>query len=192
MENLALIIRPFLLFSFFLHWLPPIYSFCPHAHRFAILGPTFHCRPSWICHPKWSCYYRCKWSSRYRGSVITWLFLDPSCVCNITVEARKMAWWKLGTFKDRSPLTMITLFNSMVSSKLECCCPVWDPPNITDIQRQFTRRIIVCKDLNYWQRLNKLKLISFQRRGERYSIIQVWKIYNIMPHSHQSCQRADQ
>ena len=95
-----------------------------------------------------------------------------------------MAAWVLGTFKDRSPLTMLTLFKFMVRTKLEYCCPVWDPPKITDIQnienvqRQFTRRIIGCKDLDYWQRLKKLKLMSLQRRRERYSIIQVWKIYN--------------
>ena len=96
-------------------------------------------------------------------------------VCNITADARKMAAWVLGTFKDRSPLTMLTLFKSMVRSKLEYCCPVWDPPKITDIQnienvqRQFTRRITGCKNLDYWQRLKKLKLMSLQRRRERYS-----------------------
>ncbi len=100
----------------------------------------------------------------------------------IAVEARRKASWVLGTFQDRSPLTMITLFKSLVRSKLEYCCPVWDPSKIGDIQtlenvqRQFTRRIAGCKDLDYWGRLKKLGIISLQRRRERYSIIQVWKI----------------
>ena len=95
-----------------------------------------------------------------------------------------MAAWVLGTFRDRSALTMTTLYKSMVRSKLEYCCPVWDPPKITDIQaietvqRQFTRRISGLKDLDYWERLKKLKIMSLQRRRERYSIIQVWKILN--------------
>ncbi|KAL5272769.1 hypothetical protein ACHWQZ_G000816 [Mnemiopsis leidyi] len=32
--------------------------------------------------------------------------------------------------------------------------------------------------LDYWQRLEKLKLLSLQRRRERYSIIHVWKMLN--------------
>jgi hypothetical protein len=102
----------------------------------------------------------------------------------IAAEAGKMAAWVLGTFRDRSALTMTTLYKSMVRSKLEYCCPVWDPPKITDIQaietvqRQFTRRISGLKDLDYWERLKKLKIMSLQRRRERYSIIQVWKILN--------------
>ena len=99
-------------------------------------------------------------------------------------QANKMASWVLSAFRDRSQLTMLTLFKSMVRSKLEYCCPLWDPPKIADIQsiegvqRQFTRRIAGCKDLDYWDRLKKLKLMSLQRRRERYSIIQIWKIYN--------------
>ena len=103
-------------------------------------------------------------------------------VCQVTAGARKMAAWVFGAFKDRSPLPMITLFKSMVRSKLEYCCPVWDPSKIGDIQaieniqRQFTRKILGCKDLDYWDRLKKLRLMSLQRRRERYSIIQTWKI----------------
>ena len=35
-----------------------------------------------------------------------------------------------------------------------------------------------CRDLQYWVRLKKLKLMSLRRRRERYSIIHVWKILN--------------
>ena len=45
-------------------------------------------------------------------------------------------------------------------------------------ERSFTRKISGCRDLQYWGRLKKLKLMSFQRRRERYSIIHVWKILN--------------
>ena len=79
---------------------------------------------------------------------------------------------------------MLTLYKTMVRSKLEYCCPVWNPAGITDIQnlesvqRSFTNKISGCKDLHYWDRLKKLKLMSLQRRRERYCIVHVWKIFN--------------
>ena len=79
---------------------------------------------------------------------------------------------------------MLTLYKTMVRSKLEYCCPVWNPAGITDIQklesvqRSFTNKISGCKDLHYWDRLKKLKLMSLQRRRERYRIVHVWKILN--------------
>ncbi|KAL5270058.1 hypothetical protein ACHWQZ_G003517 [Mnemiopsis leidyi] len=103
-------------------------------------------------------------------------------------SARKMASWILGAFRDRSALTTMTLFKSLVRSKLEYCCLVWSPTKITEIQtlenveREFTRRIVGMKDSSYWERLKKLKLISLQRRRERYIIIHTWKIMkNMVP-----------
>ena len=99
-------------------------------------------------------------------------------------SASKMAAWILSVFKDRSPLLMLTLFKSMVRSILEYCCAVWDPNKVGDIQsleavqRHFTKRVAGCSDLDYWERLKKLKMLSLQRRRERYRIIHVWKILN--------------
>ena len=79
---------------------------------------------------------------------------------------------------------MITLFKSLVRSKVEYCCPLWNPSKITDIQtleniqKQFTKKILGFNDFDYWTRLKKLKLLSLQRRRERYTIIHVWKIVN--------------
>ena len=98
--------------------------------------------------------------------------------------ARTMAAWVLSVFSNRSPFLMITLFKTMVRSKLEYCCPVWNPHKISDIkaieniQRNFTRRINGCQDLDYWARLRKLGIMSLQRRRERYIIIHTWKILN--------------
>ena len=102
----------------------------------------------------------------------------------MTTEARKMAAWTLGAFRDRSMLTMMTLFKSLVRSKLEYCCPLWNPSKISDIQtienvqKQFTKKINGLQELDYWERLFRLKLLSLQRRRERYSIIHVWKMYH--------------
>ncbi len=81
-------------------------------------------------------------------------------------------------------LTMTSPFKSLVRSKLEYCCPLWDPSKISDIQtienvqKQFTRKICGLSALNYWERLRKLNLLSLQRRRERYTIIHTWKILN--------------
>ena len=99
-------------------------------------------------------------------------------------EARKMAAWALSAFRDSSPTVMLTLYISMVCSKLEYCCPVWNPTSINEIQKleaiqqSFTKKIVGCKELHYWDRLKKLKLLSLQRRRERYCIVHVWKILN--------------
>ena len=105
-------------------------------------------------------------------------------ISQMLIAARKGTAWVLSVFRSRSPLLMLTLFKTMVRSKLEYCCPVWDPVKIEDIQaieniqRNFTRRISSCRDLRYWKRLKRLQLMSLQRRRERYIIIHTWKIIN--------------
>ena len=95
-----------------------------------------------------------------------------------------MAAWALRAFKDRSVTTMLTLYKSLIRCKVEYCSPLWSPYKIGDIQaleniqRQFTRRIENMAQYDYWERLEKLRLMSLQRRRERYSIIHMWKIHN--------------
>lgn len=100
----------------------------------------------------------------------------------IAAKARQKAGWVLSVFHTRSPLIMLTLYKSMVRSLLEYCSPLWNPKNIGDIQtlegvqRTFTSRIAGCYELDYWERLQKLSLMSLQRRRERYIILHMWKI----------------
>ena len=104
---------------------------------------------------------------------------------NIMIKnARTIASWVLGVFKDRSKDVMLQLYKSLIRSRVEYSCPLWDPSKVGDIQtiegiqREFTRRIAGMSNLTYWERLGHLKLQSLQRRRERYSIIHVWKILN--------------
>ena len=47
---------------------------------------------------------------------------------------------------------------------------------IEKVLRDFSRKIPDLRELNYWQRLQRLAMNSEQRRFERYQIIYVWKI----------------
>ena len=122
----------------------------------------------------------------------------------ITCKARATAAWVFSVFRTRDTVTMITLYKSLVRSLLEYCCPLWNPRKVTDIQllegvqRTFTSKIRSVKHLNYWDRLRALKLMSLQRRRERYIILQMWKVlHNACPNDldikfHQSTRHGCQ
>ena len=97
-------------------------------------------------------------------------------------KAREMCSWILRTFKSRSPVVMKTLWKSLVLPILDYCSQLWCPiragqiKQLEEIQQSFTRKIRLDEQLDYWERLNFLKINSLQRRRERYRIIYVWKI----------------
>ena len=103
-------------------------------------------------------------------------------ISSITCKARSVAAWVLSVFSTRDKETMLTLYKSLVRSLLEYSCPLWNPKKVSDIQqleavqKTFTKRIWGIQDLDYWQRLKSLKLMSLQRRRERYVIVHMWKI----------------
>ena len=63
-------------------------------------------------------------------------------------KARQMSSWVLGVFSDRSKPVMLQLYKTLIRSRVEYCCPLWNPSKISDIQtlesiqRQFTKRIL--------------------------------------------------
>lgn len=101
---------------------------------------------------------------------------------NITEAARRLSGWILRTFTTREAECLVTLWRSLVLSKLEYCCQLWSPATVGEIeelesvQRSFTSKITSLYGKNYWERLQELKLYSLQRRRERYQIIYTWKI----------------
>ena len=80
---------------------------------------------------------------------------------------------KNNTFNSRDKLTMLTLFKTLVMSRLDNGSQLWCP-YLT--QRSFTRYISGMQGLSYPEILTVLKLYSLQHRRKRYIIIYVWKI----------------
>ena len=101
---------------------------------------------------------------------------------NIATSARDMCSWILRTFRSRSPELMLTTWKTLVLPILDYCSQLWCPiakgqiQKLEAIQQSFTRKIYSLQDLNYWERLQTLRLYSLERRRERYRIIYVWKI----------------
>ena len=119
---------------------------------------------------------------------------DMTWDCHISQlckTANRISAWILNIFHTRDKLTMITLFNSLVRSRLEYCCQIWDPSKIKlidlieQVQRNFTRKIVdMDKNDDYWIRLKKLGIDSLQRRREKLIIILLWKIKNSLVPNH--------
>ena len=100
-----------------------------------------------------------------------------------------MSGWVLRTFATRDAVTMKTLFKSLILSKLDYCSPLVIPASANEInsmekvQRAFTRRIAGMSGKTYPERLIELKMLSIQRRRERFIIIYMFKILNNLVHN---------
>ena len=77
---------------------------------------------------------------------------------------------------------MLTLWNSLIQSKLDYCSQLWSPNDqasiskLEGVARSFTTRVSGMEGLDYWERLAKLGMYSQERRRERYQIIFIWKL----------------
>jgi len=100
---------------------------------------------------------------------------------NIIESAKRTSAWIMRTFKARDKLTMMTLYKSLVRPILEYASVLWSPTakgdiqRIEEIQRSYIRKIRGVSR-NYHEALKELKLYSLQRRRERYTLLQIWKM----------------
>ena len=103
-------------------------------------------------------------------------------ISNLYKRCSNLAGWILRTFTTRDPQVMLTLYKTLVMSRLEYASQLWSPYLlkhvylIERVQRAFTKHISGMCFLSYSKRLEVLKLYSLQRRRERYGIIYVWKM----------------
>ena len=103
-------------------------------------------------------------------------------ISSVIETAKQMSGWVLRTFRTRDRTPMLSLWKSLIRSKLEYCCQLWCPSktgdiqNIEQVQRNFIRKISGVQHLTYWQQLQKLSMYSLERRRDRYMAIYVWRI----------------
>ena len=97
-------------------------------------------------------------------------------------QGSRQAGWIFRVFRTRQQLPLMTLYRSLVRPHLEYCCQLWSPVRqgligkLEGIQRSYTARMVGVGHLDYWQRLQHLKLQSLERRRERYQIIYMFKV----------------
>ena len=103
-------------------------------------------------------------------------------IAHITSAANLKCAWILRTFKTRESLPLITLWKSLVLPTLDYCSQLWCPSTpgtiqcIEKVQMSFLKKIHSMSQLDYWQQLKSLRMMSLERRRERYRAIYVWKI----------------
>ena len=125
----------------------------------------------------------CVWLSLHmtwsyvRIAMIVYMSRDCSFDSHITSLSRKcnnLAGWILRTFVSRDKLTMLTLFKSLVISRLDYASQLWSPHKISQItqiekvQRSFTKHIAGLRDLSsYHERTpNSKTILSPETKGE--------------------------
>ena len=97
-------------------------------------------------------------------------------------HGQRLYKWILRTFSTRETRTMMTLFKSLVLSRLDYASQLWSPHLLKSVyllekvQRSFTKHIAGMHTMSYEERLKHLNLHSIQRRRDRYQIIYLWKI----------------
>ena len=100
----------------------------------------------------------------------------------VAARTAAKAAWVLRTFRGRSPPLMRTLWRSTIQPHQDYGSQLWAPVGLLgDIKlqeaplRAFSKRVAGLGGLPYWERLQRLNLLSTERRQERYKIIYTWK-----------------
>ena len=101
---------------------------------------------------------------------------------HVEKKVRQKIGWVLRTFYCRRPEFMKTLWKTLILPHIDYASQLWMPiksmqiQKVEKLQKDFLRRIPMLRTQNYWQQLNTMKMISIQRRLERYRIIYMWKV----------------
>ena len=109
-------------------------------------------------------------------------------VTNVTKKTRQKMGWIMRSFHCRKTYFMKHMYKTLVIPHVDYCSQLWMPTEIQEIekieklQRDYFRNIPQLRGKNYWDQMNIMKMLSLQRRLERYRIIYTWKILeNLAP-----------
>ena len=78
---------------------------------------------------------------------------------NTVAGASRMVGWVMRTFRRRSRGLMLTLWKSLIQSKLDYCSQLWSPNDqasiskLEGVARSFTARVSGTEGMDYWDRL---------------------------------------
>ena len=96
---------------------------------------------------------------------------------NTVTAANRLVGWTMRTFRRRSKVVMMTIWKTLIQSKLDYCSQLWSPADqaaiskLESVSRNFTAQIAGLEEADYWERLKRLRMYSQERRRERYRII---------------------
>ena len=109
-------------------------------------------------------------------------------VTNVVKKSRQKIGWILRTFHNRKMFFMKHMLKTLVTPHIDYNSQLWMPIECSEIekieklQRDFFRNIPSLWGMSYWEQVNKMKMLSVQRRLERYRIIYSWKVLeNLVP-----------
>ena len=100
----------------------------------------------------------------------------------VVKTVRQKSAWIMRTFNTRSTIILKQLWKTLLQCHIDYCSQLYKPGNAQDLIKieklfsDFTSKMPEIKDKHYWERLSFLKVLSQERRMERYRIISVWKI----------------
>ena len=100
----------------------------------------------------------------------------------IVKTVRQKSSWILRTFQTRQTDVLKQLWKSLLQCHIDYCSQLIKPGQAQDMMRieklfyDFSSKMPGIREKDYWARLAQLKMLSQERRMERYRIIYVWKI----------------
>ena len=103
-------------------------------------------------------------------------------VDKVVKTVRQKAGWIMRTFLTRQTDVMKQLWKTLLQPHIDFCSQLYKPGQAQDLLRieklfyDYSAKIPEIRDKDYWSRLSHLKMLSQERRMERYRIIYVWKI----------------
>ena len=84
----------------------------------------------------------------------------------------------------------MTIWKCLIQCKLDYTSQLWSPSDqssigsLESVARHFTSQIEGMSGLDYWERLQALRLYSQERRREQYQIIFIWKVAQGLVHGY--------
>ena len=90
--------------------------------------------------------------------------------------------WIMRTFFSRDPGLLKSLWQSLAQPFQDYASQLWYPVGNTGglawqekPLRMVTRKMKGLRGMNYWERLEQMKMLSSERRSERYKLLYLWK-----------------